>query len=164
MYSVYLRWHDDVRPIEHQTRTGDWDQAVAAFRALLGRRELDGERAAVVLRDQRRARTLLFSRFDIADQRMMPGDPIPPPDHDWGQADVTTRAIVTARAAPAVSDASWSALLKRWRGRRGMTGAEAAAALGVPYSTLVGWEVGKPAGNAGAVGRVLLLELDGPME
>lgn len=164
MYSTYIRWHGETRGMEGQTRTGDAAAALTAFRALLGRRDLDGEKAGVVLRDQARGRTLLFSRFDMPDQQLLPDDPIGSLDRAWVDADSDTRAIVAARSKAPAPDDSFGALLERYRVRRGLTEAQCAARWGVPLPTFKGWKGGKPAGNAGAIGRVLLLELDGPAQ
>jgi hypothetical protein len=51
-------------------------QAIAEYRRLLARDDLAGEPWAAVLRDDLLGRTLLFSRFDSPEQRLLPSDTI----------------------------------------------------------------------------------------
>lgn len=138
MYSVYLRRHDG--SLGEKTRTGTPDAALAAFRDLLDRRDLDGEPIAAVLRDQLHGRTLLFSRFDMPQQRLLPTDWIDMDALDGASADNATCAIVTARtAAPRSDDAAelvarakkdWAMIRDFGRPGTPLTDAELAVALG----------------------------------
>ncbi len=138
LYSVYLRGHDG--RISDQTKTGTPATAVAAFRTLLARRDLDGEPLAVVLRDQRQTRTLLYSRFDLPVQQLLPDDRIDL-DHLTSEvADIATSAIVRARQptlspddpAGMVAQAKSDPAMIRDFGRNGgqLSDADLAAALG----------------------------------
>jgi hypothetical protein len=52
------------------------DAALVEFRRLLSRRDLDDHECAAVLRDNVTRRTLLFSRFDLSEQRLLQDDQI----------------------------------------------------------------------------------------
>ena len=60
MYRIYLRWPD--QRVSEKTVTGNPNVAEAAFRALLGRSDLVGQKAAAVL--SLNNRQLEYCRFD----------------------------------------------------------------------------------------------------
>lgn len=60
MYRVYLRWPD--QRVSDKTITGNSNVAEAAFRALLGRADLVGQKVAAVLSLE--SRQLEYCRFD----------------------------------------------------------------------------------------------------
>lgn len=149
MYSVYLRWHDDSQVIEQQTRTGDAGAALAAYRALLAR-DLDGQKVAAVLRDQGAGRTLLFSRFDMPEQRLRQDDTIVT-EQLLDDADTATRAIVAARDAGAVQEVALPQLLKAYRARIGVTQKSLAERWGVSLEWVRKAEQGGRVASEGAL-------------
>lgn len=60
MYRIYLRWRD--QRVSEKTITGNPNVAEAAFRALLGRSDLIGQKVAVVMSLDNRQ--LEYCRFD----------------------------------------------------------------------------------------------------
>ena len=97
MLKSYLRRHSDGQMLS-VSRGLRAAEAIAEYRRLLARDDLAGEPWAAVLRDDITRRTLLFSRFDRDDQRLLPADPI---DFEAvfmiDSADDATRAIIAAR-------------------------------------------------------------------
>lgn len=78
------------------------EAALAEYRRLLARDDLAGQPWAAVLRNERAPVTVLYSRFDLPEQRLLPSDAI---DLNAaieavrrGGADEATREIVAARA------------------------------------------------------------------
>lgn len=145
MYSVYLRRHDG--SLGEKTRTSAPDAALAAFRDLLDRRDLDGEPVAAVLRDQLHQRTLLFSRFDMPHQRLLPTDWIDMDALDGASADGATCAIVAARTGAPRSDDP-AGLVKRAKKDFAMI-----RDFGRPDTPLTDAELGAALGYRGASGR-----------
>jgi hypothetical protein len=95
---TYLRRYSDGR-MQSVTRGLRPPEAIVEFRRLLARDDLAGEEWAAILRDDIGRRTLLFSRFDIDEQRLMPDDTL---DWEWifmseDGPDDTVRAIVARR-------------------------------------------------------------------
>ena len=99
MLKTYLRRHSDghMQSVSRGLRPAD---ALSEYRRLLARDDLAGEPWAAVLRDDIVRRTLLFSRFDLPEQRLLSTDVI---DFEAvfmadDNADEATRAIVAARS------------------------------------------------------------------
>lgn len=97
-FKTYIRRHGDGQMLS-VTRGLRPTEALAEFRRLLARDDLSGDQCAAVLRDDLTRRTLLYSRFDGADQRLLPTDQINFESVFMADnnADDATRAIVAAR-------------------------------------------------------------------
>ena len=76
---TYLRRHGDgqMQSVSRGLRPAE---AIAEYRRLLARDDLAGQSWSAVLRDDLTRRTLLFSRFDRDDQRLLPSDAL---DWEW---------------------------------------------------------------------------------
>lgn len=97
MLKTYLRRHSDGR-MDSVTRGQAPREALAEYRRLLARDDLDGEPWAAVLRDDISRRTLLFSRFDRAEQCLLPADEIEfEAVFMADSADEATAAIIASR-------------------------------------------------------------------
>lgn len=100
MFKTYLRRHSDGR-MENVTMRLPPDAALTEYRRLLARDDLAGQPWAAVLRDELHPVTVLFSRFDVPDQRLLSSDEIDLIATAIRAADVgsdcITRQIVEAR-------------------------------------------------------------------
>ncbi len=95
---TYLRRHGDgqMQSVSRGLRPAE---AIAEYRRLLSRADLAGESWSAVLRDDLTRRTLLFSRFDLYEQRLIQTDVL---DWEWIfnndlGPDEAVRAIVEQR-------------------------------------------------------------------
>lgn len=96
---TYLRRHGDGMMLSI-SRGLRLTEAIAEYRRLLDRSDLIGQPWSAVLRDEVDQRTLLFSRFDFDDQRLLAFDLIDLEEvfmSDEG-SDEVTRAIVANRS------------------------------------------------------------------
>lgn len=165
---VRLRSHDEGRILE-SANFANPDAAMGAYRALLGRQELVGEKFAAVFKPPVGAVTegnssTWFSRFDrdVGDGRVSPLDPrldpwaTPERVHEVQTSlppDFEHRQLLDwERDGRAFGD-----VLKAWHGNRGLTRDEAAAELRVPRSTYDGWCAGRASSVERTVRRLITL-------
>jgi hypothetical protein len=97
MLKTYIRRHSDghMQSVSRGMRPAE---AIAEYRRLLARDDLTDKPWSAILRDDLTRRTLLFSRFDLPEQRLLPSDVV---DFEAvflsDDADTATRVIVNAR-------------------------------------------------------------------
>lgn len=158
-FKVDLRWQE-TGELTDRTSTSDPVAAEAAFRELLARDDLSGERVAARLVSLLTGKSIYFSRFDkaIGDGRIHPDAPL----DVWAEEDLTAEAA--AWKPPAMPLGDWEAdprpfaeCLKDWHARPGWTRDVAAGELRVPRSTYDGWCAGRSAALEKSIRRLMTL-------
>lgn len=132
-WKIDLRWHDG--RLTERTETGDPDIAVAAFRALLGRDDLDGQPVAARMVSPLTRRSIYFSRFDGRPglTRLHPAAPIDP----HADRDMTAEAACVPTMHDWETDPRpYDACIKDWRTRHGWTWRQVADELREPLGTV----------------------------
>lgn len=155
-YRVYLRSHapDEVgRILERIEPTRDPGVAESAYRRLLARGDLIGQRVAAVMSSNRPSgggsgSAIYFSRFDrdLCDGRIHPEAPLDLYRADDGTGEATRWLPPTARPQDWETDPRPLAdCLKAWHGQPGRSRQWAAEVLGLSLATYNGYCAGRKA-------------------
>lgn len=166
-YRVYLRTHNGEIDMASRTVTSDAATAESAYRALLARDDLTGQKVSAVLsstvgRGNGSGRSIYFSRFDrdFGDGRIDPRAPL-----DLTRDDDGTRAA-TAWRAPVEAPRDWEMdprplgeCLRAWHNAHGWGRERAAAEVRLPVSTYNGLCAGRSS-SLGPILRRLITLID----
>lgn len=158
-FKADLRWHD-TSELTDRTVTSDPAAAEIAFRQLLARDDLAGDRVAARLVSPFTRKAIYYSAFDKAfgQGRIHPDAPL-----DLFASEDQSK-VATAWAPPRSVITDWETddrpfadCLKEWHRRPGWTRDTAAAQLRVPRSTYDGWCAGRSAALEPTIRRLMTM-------
>lgn len=156
-FKVDLRWHESGELTE-RTSTADPTAAEAAFRQLLARDDLLGEKVAARLVSPVTGKSIYYSRFDkdLGAGRIHAEAPL----DLWATEDLSSTASAWMPSSSPSHD--WEAderpfaeCLKAWHSRPGWSRDSAAAELRVGRPTYDGWCAGRSAALEKTIRRLM---------
>lgn len=158
-FKADLRWHE-TGELTDRTVTSDPAAAETAFRQLLARDDLTGERVAARLVSPFTRKAIYYSAFDktFGHGRIHPDAPL---DLFASEDQSKVATVWVPPPRPVIDweadDRSLADCLKDWHRRPGWTRDTAAAELRVPRSTYDGWCAGRSAALEPTIRRLMTM-------